>query len=176
MENSTPYHDAILRRRIAEMEVVSNGSLMKTLLEEHSAAYRWLMASLLALNSGGLFAIHKGFSAENLFVFLSSVAFYIGVAAALTVALLGQIAAQKMLPSLSAAGIFWAEVAETGVFTKEEFERVMGNVTGAKTVGRWAPIAGFVSFIAFSAGLIFIGLADYQAEVAANYLKTQFGF
>lgn len=174
MENSGSNQDIILRRRIAEMELASNGSLIRTLVEEHSAAYRWLMASLLAINSGGLFAVHKSFAAENLFAFLSIAAFYIGVAAALTVAFLGQKAAQKLLPSLSAAGIFWAEVAETDAFTKEEYDRVMGNVSGAKTVGRWAPIAGFVSFIAFSFGLIFIGLADYQAEVAANALKMGF--
>lgn len=94
------------------------------LLEEHSAAFRWLMASFLAINAGGLLTLkdfNVGAPSSKL---IAAAAFYCGVVSALAIAWLGQRSARSAIEPMSQMSVFWAMTAEAGEVDQNELEKL----------------------------------------------------
>ena len=138
-----------LAMHICEQSMASSRMLM----EEHSATFKWLMASLLALNSGGLFLIKDFFSNDHYFSVLAALAFFIGIFLSLMIAFVGQKSHQKMLPPVNKLAIYWRSVALTGEKNEDLKSRITKEMDEATVLGRWPSRIGFGSFFFFGLGL-----------------------
>ena len=142
-------------KRLAELELAKLDATRLRVVEEHSAAFRWLMASLLALNGAGLIAVKDMLHTNSHWLALGCAAsFYVGCACALYVAVLGQRASQNGLTYLSKAIAFWTAVHMTGDYNVEGQEIMMGDVTSLEKASKRAPRVGRMSFAFFSLGLL----------------------
>lgn len=146
-------------RELAATELTRTSESRRTLLDEHSASFRWLMASFLAINSGGLLFLANS-KVHNLRLYsVAGVSFYLGIIAALAVAWLGQRVNRRAIAPLSKLESYWALVSATGKFDQEEFDAVMAEVALTANPGM-ARYAGWLSVIAFSVGVFAIGVSS----------------
>jgi hypothetical protein len=143
-------------KAMARHSVESATDGRKRILEEHSAAFRWLMASFLAVNGAGLIYLKDAEFVTPGWVLYPAIAFYVGVVSAFAIAWLGQRAAGRSAEVMSELGVFWAMVAHTGEFHEEEFKRLSVRAQRAVARTKFAPLAGWLSLLSFSAGLILI--------------------
>jgi hypothetical protein len=138
----------------------------RRLLEEHSAAYRWLMASLLALNAGALLFLKDANAQHAIAKLAAAVAFYVGIGCALAIAKLGQKAAQAAIEPMSKMSTFWTYVAQTGELDQGTLDGLNSEMNATTRKARLAPVAGWLSFLAFTIG-VFIVVADWRTSDAA---------
>ena len=126
-------------------------------IDEHNAAFRWLLASLFALNGGAAIAL---FGKDKLFgaIFVEAAGvFLIGVICCFLMAILGQISDRKMIAMLHAWGLYWIGVSASGVRLEGEELRIRAGIEVAEQAGRNARVAGIFSMSSFVAGCLLIG-------------------
>jgi len=161
-------------RAIAAREVESGISAKQTILEEHSASFKWLMASMLAINAGGLVKCADVVGIPSSWRLVAAISFLVGVLAALAIAWLGQRAARAMLTPLGEMIAFWTLVSATARFDETEHKKLLANVQASVASGQKSRWAGWLSTIAFAVGVISLlfqntsnsNLADGSAKVA----------
>jgi len=138
-------------------------------IDEHSASYRWLLASLFILNSGGLAAhLNSSFSKYQT---LSALSFYIGVTFALIAAVLGQRFGRVFTKELEKFVFFWLQVKSSGDLNEKDYEERNKAMEKASKSGRWLSISGLMSFVGFSLGILFIFLGRETAMPAKHESK-----
>ena len=140
---------------LASHSLVRTSESRRVILEEHSAAFKWLMASFLAINGGGMISLVDMKIGPD-WRTAAGVSFWIGIVCALGIAWRGQVQARAGLEKLAKIEAFWATVVASGQLDTEELgslEREMDSVKpGASRLFGW------ISLLAFSLGL---GLANY---------------
>ena len=129
------------------------------MLEEHSASFRWLMASLLAINAGALTMVKDAFTANAVWAGVAGTSFFIGIACALLIARFGQKAIQAMIGPLSEAVAFWSIVSVTGDLVQDVHDAIGVKINTAMAKGKIPSLFGFAAFAAFSVGLASLGIA-----------------
>jgi hypothetical protein len=156
-------------RQIAATELAASISAKQVLLEEHSASFRWLMASMLAINGGGLLALNDSAAIGVYWKAAATFSFYVGILAALAIAWLGQIATRRMLVPLAELIGFWSLVSSTSYFDQTDHAAIIKKVEASMKASYFSRWAGWLSVLAFSAGLatsVFGGLT-VSGEVSA---------
>ena len=158
-------------KAIAANEVSSCISAKQTIIEEHSASFKWLMASMLAINAGGLLKVGELESVSPAHQLTAAVAFLIGILAALAIAWLGQIAGRKMIEPLAQAIAFWTMTSATGEFDEEEHNQVIANIQKSLKFGTRSRWAGWLSVLAFTTGIVAVltGNIDPAPNAAHNH-------
>jgi hypothetical protein len=121
------------------------------------------MASLLAVNGAGLLGIKD--LPLTVWSAVSAGSFYIGIAGSLLIAWFGQKAAQAMLAPLSELIGFWTITAVSGEFSADLHRQIIEKVEKSMTVGRRSGRAGWIAFLAFTAGIICAGVAVASGEM-----------
>jgi hypothetical protein len=149
-------------KKFGEKQHAAVTSSQNRLLEEHSAAFRWLMASLLAINSAGLLVLKDGLGSMSVWKALAGVSFYAGIVSAFAIAWFAQQVVRASLPLYSKQIAFWATVHVTGEFDPETHAQVIQEPTDVYEKSKMAPRAGWISLAAFTIGLICIGIAAYK--------------
>lgn len=146
-------------RRVAELEIASLAESRKMLLEEHSAAFRWLVASLLATNGGAAVAILNMRSLENSLKLWPCVCFFVGVLLALLIGPLSQRANRRMIEPLGHLMGYWVSVAVDGIHDEAVHKPFVQATTKAMRKAWLTQIAGWLSAIAFAIGAVFSAYA-----------------
>lgn len=143
-------------RKGALEEIDSLKLLRATSWEQHSHSFKWLTASLLALNGGGLLSIASlKIPFDDKLIAGSS--FTIGLAFALLVAVLSQRAIIAMLVPIQRQIGYWMTVVDDGV-RDESFEATLNKET--KSSVRLAIVgqaAGWLSALALFGGIVAAG-------------------
>lgn len=158
----------------AALEEIANLKQIRTVAwEEHSQAYRWLMASLLGINGGACIAI---LGSEQVGVWSKIYAggcWTIGILASLLIAVFGQHSVQKSLDPLQKFIGYWMTVHSDGVRADGIENDLLNELKASSKIGFGSRIAGWVAASAFLAGAIFAGqgLAD-DADCSASALTS----
>jgi len=147
-EDDEEYED--FSPELAKITLARHGASRAVLVEEHASSYKWLLASLLTLNSGGLFGVvtaeQPPAQAEVL-----AVLFWIGIVCALGVAWRGQVVTRKFIAKLSELELIYALASIYGnmqVRKADKVEKELSAMTG------WSVKAfGWISVVSFSAAL-----------------------
>lgn len=155
MTDLNPTSDGLLRA-MARHSAETSADGRKRILEEHSAAYRWLMASFLAVNGGGLIFLKDAKLESPTWLLASAIAFYVGIVGAFAIAWLGQRAARAAVEPMTELEVFWTMVSQTGIFDEEQFRTLTSKTAAVVSKSKLAPKAGWVSLAAFTVGLILI--------------------
>ena len=153
---------------VADRELAKFEASRGRLMEEHSAAFRWLMASLLALNGAGLLALKDVITTHRWEVIVAGLCFYLGCGCALMVAVFGQRASQAGIEFLSYLIAFWTTVRVTGEYSKDEHESCVSGQQLAIDQSKKSPRIGWLSFGLFSIGLLFLSLATSTHSVSKS--------
>lgn len=111
------------------------------------------MASLLALNAGGLASLSNVRADKSLPILVSAASFYLGIGLALLIAVFGQLSANASLPPLEKIAAFWVETSLEGEFDEAEFARLNKGLQDTVKIALRSRIVGWLSFVAFSMGL-----------------------
>lgn len=149
-------------RRLAEISVSDARRSLDLLLEEHSVAFRWLMASFLAINSGGLFILKDLSTTLTWHKIGAGVAFYVGIITALAIAWLGQKACRAAVRPLSQLSGFWASTFAYGAYDIECHQRILDELVSATKKNKLAPLAGWLSLLSFTVGIALIGIMEIK--------------
>ena len=150
------------RKDIARREHESCLSTRASMLEEHSASFRWMMASLLAINAGALTMVKDAFAANAVWASFAGTSFFVGIACSLLIARFGQKAIQAMIGPLSEAVAFWSIVSVTGEFVQDVHDAIGVKINTAMAKGKIPSFFGFAAFAAFSVGLASLGMAHFS--------------
>lgn len=150
-------------RKIGDLEYQAANVARTSLMEEHSASFKWLMASLLAINAGGLLALKDAKGPLSAISLASGCCFYLGIAGALMVAWLGQRSARALLEPLSELVGFWKAVSVFGHFEEADHKAILSRVQASVRQARYPAWAGWLSFLSFSIGLLLLGIAVVSA-------------
>lgn len=163
MTQQPPLKGADAVRRIAQHELENATESRRTLIEEHSAAFRWLLASLLAVNGGGVLVLKDllRFSLANAVIAASF--FLGGIMFALLTGWFSQRANRAMIQPLSEMIAFWITCAETNEFDEGTFKQVSETLTPALKKARPTQICGWLSAMSFLAGSSIMLLSAYEA-------------
>ncbi|MCR2832684.1 hypothetical protein [Parerythrobacter lacustris] len=141
---------------LAKLTYERLGEIRRVLVDEHSASYRWIMASLLAVNSGGVFAV-IGTDIAKVAMGLSAAAFWFGILLAFVTAWLGQVQTRKFIQANSKLEEYWAIVAVTGQVDLDKGAKLEEARSAIdSTIPRWT---GIGSFVAFSIGFLLVGIS-----------------
>ena len=128
------------------------------LSEEHSASFKWLSASLLAMNGAGLLGLKDIKLTDPTHALISGAAFYTGIVLALLIAFLGQKSNQKMLDPVARSSLYWRVVAHSGILNEAVQKDIDGRIAMAMKFARWPSRVGFASLTFFSVGLAALAL------------------
>lgn len=152
-------------KELAAIGLTRTSDARKFLIEQHSSSFRWLNASFLALNSGGLFLL-KDMQPYSGSWAVAGVSFYLGIAFALAVGWINQERNTANSPQIAILESFWATVTATGLYSLKEHARITDDkkIVGARP-GRWF---AWLSFIAFTTGLLAIGCHTMTVRITSE--------
>lgn len=160
--------DPALVRRLAEMEIANILESKKMLLDEHSASFRWLVASFLAINGGGLIAVAGQANMSRAYGAASGLLFCIGIVSALLCAWLSQRANRATLLPLNEAMGIWISIAHFGELDHSDIKTVESKMTEVVKVSRPTQISGWFSVTAFLLGMCMAGVGYWIAHPPVN--------
>ena len=160
-------------RRLAQHELQNATESRRTILEEHSSAFRWLLASLLAINGGGIVVSKELFAAAPLASVISDGFFVLGIMCALLTAWFSQRANRAMIQPLSEMVAFWIACIETNDFDPEVFKEASASMAPALKKARPTQLCGWVSASAFLIGSTISLSCAYEAAVQTPQEKIK---
>lgn len=144
--------------RHAALEEIDNLKVIRsTAWDEHTHSFRWLMASLLAVNGGACLSIFDKPGISYALRLLACGSFTIGIVAALLVAVFGQRSIQKSLGPLQRQIGYWMTVASDGLRDEKVEADLAKELEDSAKTGLASRIAGWVSAIGFVLGVISVG-------------------
>ncbi len=150
--------DIAVLKACARIEADSLTDGVKLVLEQHSSAFKWLNASLLAVNGGGAIAVLAAANLSNSTKLYACTGFFFGILFALLSARLSQSTAIRAVLPFKNQIFYWTRVSITGEqYTDREAELRQEAVKAQ----RWAFIGqacGWLSATAFMTGAISIAL------------------
>ncbi|MFM5931728.1 MAG: hypothetical protein ACKOPQ_12545 [Novosphingobium sp.] len=127
-------------------------------LEQHSSTFKWLMASLLAINSGGAIAVLNSEAVEMATKIRAGATFSAGIFFALLVGVISQRAAMKGLPPINHLIGYWLSVVHDGVRDEKIETELARNFSKSIRLAWLGQAIGWMSGFSFFAGLVLIGL------------------
>lgn len=150
--------DPQLWQRTAEAELAAATHSRNALLEAHQDAYKWLVASLLAINGAGLLAVFNAAGLHDVGKIAAAAFFYLGIISSLLSSYLGQRANRLMIEPLSELMGYWITVAHDGDHVPERWEAINAKIQRAVRRSWAVQAAGWASAVCFSAGLLVVGM------------------
>jgi hypothetical protein len=142
-----------------EVEMIDH--LRKVAIDQHATAFRWLLASLLAVNGGGAIAVIGADGITNYWKVFACSSFSAGIVLSLFSAFLSQRFNMKGLPSLSRQMGYWLAVSHDGEFEPEiqkkfedEFKEAIKHGWIVPTVGWMAAVAFIIGSICVASGML----------------------
>jgi FtsH-binding integral membrane protein len=142
-------------RQLAEEKLRRASAARATLIDEHSAAFRWLMASLLAINGGGLVALADIELPKNFYVG-SGASFWIGIVAALGLGWRSQVINRKAMEKLAVVEQVWTTALALGELNSLVAQTADEGLASVKSTS--ARVFGWLSVAAFSGGVWIAGI------------------
>ncbi|RXR27543.1 hypothetical protein [Sphingobium fluviale] len=145
--------------KVAELELSSSLEARNRLLDENSAAFRWIFASLLTVNGGAALA---GFSSDNITKcgkLVSGVSFVTGIFFALLLAYFTMKSCEKGVKPTGEIAGFWVDTMWSGEFDEELLQqRKKQFVSATRHYNLASSFVGWISAICFLVGAIAMGV------------------
>lgn len=157
--------------RVSALEEIENlKNIRATAWDEHTHSFRWIMATLLAVNGGACLAILNHDAIHTTFRLVASGLFIGGLLMALLVAVFGQHSVQKSLGPLQKQIGYWMTVAADGE-REEKFESDLNDeLKVSARIGMWGRMAGWAAVLCFILGVV---IAGYGIAAADNSGSNQ---
>jgi hypothetical protein len=143
----------------AALEIIrQTGEARQLMLQEHAHSFRWLIASLLAINGGAAIAVLSNIELHVATKAWSGGFFAAGIFAALLIGVISQRASQRVLTPLSNVTGYWLRIAHGDERDEEAEAGFAEQLKPALRLGVMGQILGWMSALLFGAGVVMIGL------------------
>lgn len=146
-------------REWAEAQVAQQHQLFGSMLEQHSALYRWILAARLSINGAAAIAILNSEHIDTKVAVIALTLFAVGVVLAIVAAELDQWALQGGFQFNADAVGFWSKAAVTGKFNSTRLKEIRKTAGVNAVKSRPGKIAGWASLVAFVLGVTIIGIS-----------------
>ena len=140
----------------------------RTVLDEHSHSFRWLTASLLALNGGAALAILSNETLTGSTKFSAGAFYLFGIVFALLVAAVGQRVNRKIIPNLNDQLGYWLAVSYDGQRVEGREQELNDEVKASMKFGLVGQLFGWSAGLLFFAGSVTVGLDLREDDVQAT--------
>lgn len=155
-------------RRGALEEIENLKTIRATAWDEHTHVFRWLMASLLAINGAACLAVVGQAAMPLDYRLWACGAFVTGILSALLVAVLGQRSIQNSLLPLQKYIGYWMTVADDGE-RDESVETALNNeLKISANIGFASRFVGWISACAFLCGVLVAGFGMTQKPIVPS--------
>jgi hypothetical protein len=127
------------------------------IIDQHADSFKWILASLLTINSGGAISLLSSSSLSPDVKVESGSFFILGIMTAILIAVISQKLSQRAFPIINSQIGLWLSVLEDGMIPNnlEEVENL--NSIEMRRFQWIIPAVGWVSAICFLCGVISIG-------------------
>ncbi|MFW2351476.1 hypothetical protein [Qipengyuania sp.] len=129
----------------------------RTVIDEHSHSFRWLTASLLALNGGAALAVLSNETLEGSTKFYAGLCFLAGIAFALLVAVAGQRINRRAIPKLNDQLGYWLAVSHDGMRVAAREDELNAEMKGAMKLGVISQAFGWAAGFCLIGGAAVVG-------------------
>ncbi|MBB4100162.1 hypothetical protein [Sphingomonas kyeonggiensis] len=153
---------------LADQQIALTQAGLKSLIEETSASYRWLMASMLAINGAAAAAVLNGAMLPPAHKAAPLLFFYIGTMAALAIAFFGQLANRAMIAPVGNALVFWTQVKADQSLDEARWREIEAAITAAQKKGAASKLSGWISAAAFSLGILAAAISVFAVPAKAD--------
>lgn len=154
-----------LVRAVAREEITTLIESRQLLMEQHSHSFRWLMASLLVINSGAVVASLNSDAIEPVTKVTAGAIFAVGISLALMVAYSSQKLTNFVTPVVQERIGYWLGVLEDGELDQEADEELAGKARKVLRFRFVPEFFGWLSLVAFFLGLAVIAATLLEASV-----------
>ena len=153
-----------LIRSVAREEIATLIEGRRSLTEQHLQSFRWLVASLLAINSGAIIAVLNLANLVGAVKVQASSLFTLGVILSLMVAYSSQKLCNFLIPTLQEKIGYWLGVVQDGELCPEADKEISSKAQKILKF-KWVPECfGWLALAAFIGGLAIIGNAISDEE------------
>lgn len=146
-------------KRAALLEIEFLAETRRAVLEQHAAAFKWLNASLFAINGGGIIAVLAAHELSAVSKKMACTAFVAGILFALMSGRLGQTISLLSLKPIQNQSGYWLSVAIDGERDEDCERKLEADAKRAMKWGWTGQACGWASIVAFLVGAAFVGLA-----------------
>ena len=145
-------------KRLADFEAAAASESRAKTIDEHNAAFRWLIASLFALNGGAIIAIFGSGKLPSSVISHSVPSFLFGIFLTFAMVIFGQISDREMIKQMHSWGLYWSSVKATGKQNTSCEDEIKQKIGIAEQFGRRGRICGLFSMLSFVVGCILVVL------------------
>ena len=169
-EDDAPSQEDV--RSIARMEMASISDARNRLMDEHSASFRWLIASLFAANGGALITLGTSELIPPDSRIWACGWFTCGVLVSLLTAWLNQKLIQRGLAPMVALIAFWGCIAHGLDFDEEKHKVLIADLQSALKRSWPVQVSGWLSAAMFTFGVVAAGTGYHNGIVNAKIPPT----
>jgi len=152
--------------RLAAFEAAAAVESRAKLIDEHTAAFRWMIASLFALNGGAILTI---FGTERIGVqpILPALwVFFAGIIATFVAVLFAQLSDRSMIAQMHSWGLYWTTVGSTKARDESHEESIKLGIRKAERLGRWGRVQAIFAMVFFVLGVLTAVVLEQKSELA----------
>jgi hypothetical protein len=153
-------------RKLAEFEASAAVESRAKLIDEHNAAFRWMIASLFALNGGAILSL---FGSGNIGLQATLPAFWIffgGIIATFVAVLFAQLSDRSMIARMHSWGLYWSTVGVLVERDEEQENSIKASIKQAERLGRWSRVQAIFAMVFFVLGVLSAVVLQQKAEIA----------
>jgi hypothetical protein len=144
--------------KLGAVEEIENlKSIRATAWDEHTHSFRWLMATLLAINGGACLAVLNQDQMDLEHKLAAAGLFILGLLMALLVAVFGQHSVQKTLGPLQKQIGYWMTVVDDGDRDEAIENELNAELKASARIGFAARVSGWLAAMAFIVGVVVAG-------------------
>ena len=147
-------NETALVRLVARAEVQVLDEIRAATLEQHTEMFKWLIASLLAINGAAAVAMINAHEISAVHRVWAGACFIVGIFFAMVVAVVAQALSAKYLNPLQKLKGYWLTAEIDGTRDESLEENLQGELLRSIRLGWIAPTLGWISGIFFALGLI----------------------
>jgi len=167
----TPEKQQDLVRKSAEYQAALATESHLRLIDEHKAAFRWIVASLFALNGGAILSILSRSGTSLVYAMPSFGAFFAGIVTTFVCVVFAQISDKMMIGQMHRSGLYWTSVSVIGERDPESETQISRGVKSSELVGKFSRFLAIFAMIFFLLGAL--SLAVIQQKIKIEQLQTQ---
>lgn len=166
---------ATWNRKGALEEITSLKEIRAASWEQHSHSYKWLTASLLAVNGGACLAVLGQADMSVEYKLFAAGCFVGGIVLAMLVAVLAQRTITSSLAPLQRQVGYWMTVVHDGVRDQDFEQTLVEETKNAVRLSIFGQVVGWASAAAFLGGITAAGIGIWNTETASARFELKIG-
>ena len=153
-------------RSLADFEAASAVESRSKLIDEHKSAFRWIVASLFALNGGGILSMFGRDSLAFESIFPAFWIFFGGIVSTFFTVIVAQMSDRLMIARMHQWGLYWSTVRVIGRRDSENESHIREGIDTAEKWGRRSRYLAMFAMVWFVLGVLGVVVLRQKSEIS----------